>query len=77
MKLLERDERNYERGLEEGITQGLKRGLDYGIRAMILDNIEADIPKHLIIDKLQKRFEIDRDTAESYYDNIAETKDED
>ena len=55
--------------LEEGIEQGIERG----IRAMVLDNLEEQIPKDKIMDKLQKHFKLDRERAEQYFERDAES----
>ena len=46
--------------------QGIERGIEQGIEAFILDNLEENIPKERIIEKLQKRFELSQTKAESY-----------
>lgn len=55
--------------LEEGIEQGMEQG----IRAMVLDNLEEQIPKDRIMDKLQKHFKLDRERAEQYFERYAES----
>ena len=55
MTLLERDREKKEEGMEEGIKKGIK--------ALVLDNLEEDIPGERIIAKLQKRFELSEEDA--------------
>lgn len=45
-----------ERGMNLGIERGIERGMELGIKAFILDNLEENIPKARILEKLQKRF---------------------
>ena len=49
--------------------QGIERGIEQGIEAFILDNLEENIPKERIIEKLQKRFELSQTKAESYVEH--------
>ena len=56
----------YDQGKEAGEQIGMKRGIEQGIEAFILDNLEENIPKERIIEKLQKRFDLSQMKAESY-----------
>jgi len=70
--LLERGRRmGIQEGLEKGIEQGIERGLCQGIEAFVLDNIEENVPKERIIEKLVKHFEISLEEAGNYYEQFA------
>lgn len=45
--------------------QGEERGIEKGIEAFIIDKLEDGIAEDIIIDRLQKRFELDADTAKN------------
>ena len=62
----------YDQGKEAGEQIGMKRGIEQGIEAFILDNLEENIPKERIIEKLQKRFELSQTKAESYVEHYME-----
>jgi len=49
----------------------LEEGLEQGIRAMVLDNLEEQVPKDRIIDKLKRHFKLDRERAEEYFERFA------
>ena len=78
MKLQERDQRNREEGFaaglregieagrEEGLREGIEKGVREGINALILDNLEESVSKERIIEKLMKRFDLQRAEAEEY-----------
>ena len=51
------EELAYER--EEGLSEGLKTGIE----AFIADNIEEGIPRDRILEKLQRRFNLDYEAA--------------
>lgn len=55
-------------GMEEGMEQGIQQGMEQGIKLFIQDNMEEGIPHERIIEKLQKRFKMNPDSAEKYYD---------
>lgn len=48
------------------LYRGLEQGLERGIRSFILDKIEDGVPEHVIIQKLQKHFMLDEETARQY-----------
>lgn len=48
--------------------EGMEEGMEQGIKLFIQDNIEEGILHERIIEKLQKRFKMDSDSAEKYYD---------
>ena len=52
-----------EQGLEQGVAQGLEQGLEQGMRALILDNLEEDIPQQRILEKLKARFGLSEEEA--------------
>ena len=64
-------ERGIEQGLERGIQQGLEQGLERGICSFILDKVEDGVAEHIIIQKLQKHFMLDEETAKRYYNTYA------
>lgn len=45
--------------------QGEERGIEKGIEAFIIDKLEDGIAEDVIVDRLQKRFELDADTAKN------------
>lgn len=60
-------------GLLEGRSQGLLEGrsqglLEGGIRTMVQDNAEEQIPRARTVEKLQRRFLLTKEEAERYYD---------
>lgn len=58
-------------GLALGRTEGHKTGFREGsIQTLIQDNIEEGIPKERTIAKLQKKFLLNREEAEQYYESI-------
>lgn len=56
-----------QRGRMDGITQGITQGIEQGIKVLILDNIEEGTSEQRIIEKLQKRFELDEGQAKEYW----------
>lgn len=59
-------------GLEEGKKEGMEQGLARGIEALILDNLEDGTSKERILEKLQKRFNLNPEQAQLYYDKYAQ-----
>jgi len=55
----------------DSYNDGLEVGKELGIKALILDNLSANHPKSLIIEKLQKLFQLDISDAEVYYSRYA------
>lgn len=53
-------------GISEGISIGHQSGLEEGIRILILDNLEEGIPQERIMEKLEKRFSLDKQSAIEY-----------
>ena len=64
-------EQGLERGIQQGLEQGLERGIEQGIRSFILDKVEDGVAEHIIIQKLQKHFMLDAETAKRYYNTYA------
>lgn len=56
---------------KEGLKIGIEEGREKGIKAMILDNLEENICEKRIVEKLQKHFLLDIETAEKYYKTYA------
>ena len=54
-------------GRNEGLEIGRSEGLTEGVKAFILDNIEENIPKERVIEKLQKRFDMTEEEALDKY----------
>ena len=50
-------------GRAEGLQAGKAEGLKTGIEAFIADNIEEGIPRDRILEKLQRRFNLDYEAA--------------
>ena len=57
-----------EKALAEGLAEGLQKGQEEGIKILIQDNLEEGIIHERIVAKLQKRFNLDYDSAEKYYE---------
>lgn len=62
----------YEHDMASAYGAGIEQGIEQGIRAMILDNIEENVPLERICEKLQKRFEISEKEAQEYITNITQ-----
>ena len=56
------------RGIEKGMEKGMEKGVEEGIKVFILDNIEENIPKERIIEKLQRRFDLTEEQALEKYE---------
>ena len=48
------------------IDEGMENGMEKGIQALIEDNREDGVSEERIVEKLQKRFSMDRGKAEAY-----------
>lgn len=57
--------------MDEGRIEGREEGRQEGIRAIILDNLEENIPKEKILIKLQKRFDLTEEQSEQYYQRFS------
>lgn len=72
-----------EKAREEGMKLGREEGMklareditekvrEEGIQAVILDNLEEQIPKERILMKLQKRFHLTEEKSKKYYEKFA------
>lgn len=54
------------------LEDGRKEGIKTGIRALILENLEENVPVDKIIRKLQKYFGLSEEKAEMYYKEYSE-----
>ena len=54
--------------LNRGIEKGMEKGVEEGIKVFILDNIEENIPRERIIEKLQRRFDLTEEQALEKYE---------
>lgn len=51
---------------EEGLLKGREEGRAEGIRALIMDNLEKQVPEDIIIQKLQRYFSLDKEKVTAY-----------
>ena len=58
-------------GIQVGRSEGIQVGRSEGIKAFILDNIEENIPKERIIEKLQRRFDLSEEQAVEKYEKYS------
>lgn len=58
--------------LEEERAAGREEGRQEGIRVFICDNLEEGKSREQIVEKLMKRFMLDREAAEGYYRTFAD-----
>ena len=63
-------EKGLEKGMEAGIEKGLKKGLEAGIEALISDNLDEGVPEDRILDKLMRRFSLDKAQAQHYLEEL-------
>lgn len=54
----------------EAEQRGRQEGLETGIKNLIISYKEDDFPKEKIIEKLQKRFELTKEQAEQYFNQV-------
>lgn len=59
------------RAMEEWGEDLRKEGLELGIEAFVLDYLEEGFDRERIVEKLQKRFGLDAEKAESYFSEYA------
>lgn len=59
---------------ENMIERGVRKGIEKGIEMFILDNIEEKVPATRILEKLQRRFQLDETKAKSYFEKFAYAK---
>ena len=57
-------------GREKGIKEGREEGREEGIEAFVLDNLEEQVPGARILEKLQRRFQLNEETASMYYERF-------
>lgn len=67
MAQFSRDDIMRYQGREEGRQEGRQEGRAEGIQAFILDKIEDGVDESIIINKLQKHFALDVNSARQYY----------
>ena len=60
--------RDYNHLIYMAKKEGIEEGIEQGIKLFIQDNVEEGTPHERIIEKLQKRFKLNADSAEQYYD---------
>lgn len=56
--------------LQESERKGEMRGVIKGVEALILDNLEEGRTRERIIEKLMKRYSLDKTAAESYFERF-------
>ncbi|HBA49317.1 MAG TPA: hypothetical protein DCZ91_16295 [Lachnospiraceae bacterium] len=54
------------------LEDGKKEGMEKGIRALVMDNLEEHIPVERIIEKLQRHFNLSRESAQMYYEKFTQ-----
>ena len=54
------------------LEDGKKEGREEGIHALIMDNLEEHIPVERIIEKLQRHFNLSRESAQMYYEKFTQ-----
>ena len=54
--------------------EGKEDGIELGIKAFVLDHIEDGISKEIILQKLQKRFDLSEEQSNYYYDKSSLTE---
>lgn len=69
--LQEGREEGRKEGREEGKKEGREEGIEVGMAAFILDNLEENIPKQRILEKLQRRFKLKEEAAREYFNKYA------
>lgn len=67
-------EQGIERGLKQGVAQGRSEGRMEGIQALILDNLEEDVPRERILMKLEKRFDLTQEQAMRYFEEVTQSE---
>lgn len=59
---------------KRGIERGIERVIERGVEALILDNLEEGKTEWQILDKLEKRFSLSRESAKEYFDKYSMTE---
>lgn len=54
----------------EAEERGKQRGFEQGIRAIILKDLEDNLPKEKILNKLQRYFSLTEEKAKEYYEKF-------
>ena len=55
---------------ENAIKRGIQQGIQQGIQILIEDNLEEKIPEDRIIEKLQKKFKLNKEEAVKYLEKF-------
>lgn len=64
-------EKGLEQGIEQGIEKGIAQGIEQGIEAFITDKLEDGISSEIIIQKLEKRFNLTNEKAREYLEKYS------
>ena len=51
--------------------RGIERGIEQGIEVFVLDNLEENVTKDRIIEKMQRRFQLTESQAIAYFDQYS------
>lgn len=58
----------YAIGYEAGVEKGMEKGIEQGIKALIEDYLEQGLDEKQIIEKLEKRFDLESSRALQYFE---------
>jgi len=72
MLSIEHEQEIREEGREEGKKEGIEEGRKEGLEAFILDNLEENISRERILEKLQRRFELSEEKAKAYLEKYSD-----
>lgn len=64
-----------QRGVEKGIGKGIKKGIEKGIKILISAYLDMQVPTRTIIQKLQEKYDLTEEEAESKYLEYVTTQD--
>ena len=64
-------EQGIEHGIEQGIEKGIAQGIEQVLEAFITDKLEDGISSEIIIQKLEKRFNLTNEKAREYLDKYS------
>ena len=64
------EEKAMKRGKIQGLNEGIQQGIQQGIQILIEDNLEEKIPEDRIIEKLQKKFKLNKEEAVKYLEKF-------
>ena len=70
-KALEVEYMSYYANQWDVYNEGMEKGLEEGIKAFVLDYVEEGMSEEILLQKLQKRFELSGDRAKYYYDKFS------